>query len=79
MAFSRFVKDGLIGHFERVNQVNETKKREKEAESKFSGKGWNGSVTKPQEFKLSSSSPNELSYRSRGKSVMMNSVGSNPV
>lgn len=69
----------MIEYFERVNQVNETKKREKEVESKFSGKGWNGEVTKPQEFRLSSNSPNELSYRSRGKSVMVNSVGNNPV
>lgn len=57
--------------------MNETKKREKEAESKFSGKGWNGAVTKPQEFRLSTNSPNELSYRSRGKSVMVSSVGNN--
>ena len=56
--------------------MNEIKKRDKEMESKFSGKGWNGSITKPQEFKLSSNSTNELSYRSRGKSVTVN-MGAN--
>lgn len=57
--------------------MNEIKKRDKEMESKFSGKAWNGAITKPQEFKLSSNSTNELSYRSRGKSVTVHSVGAN--